>query len=376
MVKIDQIEPFKTVKNAFTFDQPNQYLNDLGMNSGSTLINNSGLLISITMLIPIHIAISLLQKLQLRPTNCIKLCLTYLYTILTFTFYIRIIIEIYIFLVIGSLFEIKNYFESLTDGNNRIQSLICAIIFVVLCVTVAVISFTSWIYSGRNRIKFDKNSYMRELYSGVLKFDEIDTEEDRDVDRKVPFKVQIARFYATLFFLRRLILGFVVVFMYQDQVFEIKMYVLMGLQFLYVCYVVVVRSFQSKVDQMCEIVSEIVLLILILPLLYLTKNSKWNKVIENTYIGVILSLLIFYCVIALALFIINFVKMIRKRCKPRNKVYQRSNRNVVHTTENRTHVNIIQEDFNSHGGAQELPTLHLRDINQVQSNFQALAIRR
>ena len=150
----------------------------------------------------------------------------------------------------------------------------------------------------------------------------------------------------------------------------------MGLQFLYVCYVVVVRSFQSKVDQMCEIVSEIVLLILILPLLYLTKNSKWNKVIENAYIGVILSLLIFYCVIALALFIINFVKMIKKRCKPRNKVYQRSNRNVVHTTENRTHVNIIQEDFNSHGGAQELPTLHLRDINQVQSNFQALAIRR
>ena len=171
----------------------------------------------------------------------------------------------------------------------------------------------SWIYSGRNRIKFDKNSYMRELYSGVLKFDEIDTEEDRNVDRKVPLKVQIARFYATLFFLRRLILGFIVVFMYQDQVFEIKMYILMGLQFLYVCYVVVVRSFQSKVDQMCEIVSEIVLLILILPLLYLTKNSKWNKVIENAYIGVILSLLIFYCVIALALFIINFVKMIKKR---------------------------------------------------------------
>ena len=150
---------------------------------------------------------------------------------------------------------------------------------------------------------------MRELYSGVLEIEECQIEANKEV----PVKVKIARFYATLFFFRRLILGFVVVFMSQDQVFEIKMYVLITMQFLYVCYVVAVRSFQSKVDQMCEIVSEIAILILTLPLLFLTNDSKWSKVVENVYIGVVLSLLIFYFVISLVLLIANLIKIIRKR---------------------------------------------------------------
>ena len=61
--EIDSIEPFRTVKDTFDFEQSNQYLTDLGMQSGSTLINNGGLLIILLSITAVHLLIFLIQKL-------------------------------------------------------------------------------------------------------------------------------------------------------------------------------------------------------------------------------------------------------------------------------------------------------------------------
>ena len=131
MIFIGDLGEFDTgFGNEFDFQQPNEYLEDLGMQSGSVLANNMVSMIVLAGLVILHFAIVLIYSSTRNQENgfCNKV-FKKLFNVFTFTLYIRIAIESFTFTLLMSVSEIKFYFYH--DIGNQ-GSIICT--FIVLLI--------------------------------------------------------------------------------------------------------------------------------------------------------------------------------------------------------------------------------------------------
>ena len=169
------------------------------------------------------------------------------YQIFTFSVYIRIAIEVYMFAILMLFSEIKYNFQ---NGNNKdfenliedglkhkegnYESLSISFVLLLLSFMFLLFVFISW-RTNKDHKFISKIAKTRELYSGIINFPERllyqrtqDNQGEEAQSSKneshISQKIRIARLYTLLFLVRRLILIIIVVFMSSsDSVFMPKM---------------------------------------------------------------------------------------------------------------------------------------------------------
>ena len=114
--------PFSLIESVplirdISFDQPNKYLRILGWPSGSTLVNNIVLLTILLVVAIFHFLFCLLYCWTKNKDNKCSSIVLKVYRFLTFTAYIRILIEVYMFTLLMLTFEIKNYIQNGGDDS-------------------------------------------------------------------------------------------------------------------------------------------------------------------------------------------------------------------------------------------------------------------
>ena len=156
------------------------------------------------------------------------------YQFFTISLYIRVAIEVYVFIILMILSEIKYYIQKDGDdtfghrkegedeqskGNYVSVSISCLLLILVLGFLVFV--FISW-KRNKDNIKIEQDCKTRELYNGILQVPQEfiyeqsqEGEDDEGLNVKIVAgglkEVKIARLYSLIFLLRRLLLILIVV---------------------------------------------------------------------------------------------------------------------------------------------------------------------
>ena len=113
---IETIESIPLIRD-LSFDQPDEYLRNLGLSSGSTFVNNFILLSILFILAIVHFLSCLLYLWTRNKEGKFSSMVLKVYRFFTFTFYIRIFILIYMFTLLMVVSEIKYYVENGGDDN-------------------------------------------------------------------------------------------------------------------------------------------------------------------------------------------------------------------------------------------------------------------
>jgi hypothetical protein len=138
----------------------------------------------------------------------------------------------------------------------------------LICFTHLCLSLCQWIKSYKKDI-FEKQIYFREYFSGIK-------------DEWIP------RAYSSTFLLKRFFLCLIViVFSFATQMIRISLFC--GIQVLSCCFVLIIRPFNTIKINIVEIINEVIFSVLSLLLLYLNKESRWEKYLQYIYIGLIIS---------------------------------------------------------------------------------------
>ena len=164
------------------------------------------------------------------------------YRVFTYSVYIRIFIEVFMFTVLMLLSEIKYYIRNGGDdsfghqeqsGGNKVKgnyaSLSICCLLLVLPTLFLLLVFVSW-RANRYELRIGNECRTRELYNGILKVPEINLrqrDQDDGIDQTnqpeicshLLQNVKIARLYYLMYLVKRLILIVFVVFIPSSTLF-------------------------------------------------------------------------------------------------------------------------------------------------------------
>ena len=140
------------------------YLANLGAPYKSWILNHLSLMTIILFLIIIHLLL-LIPKLCIHKVRFILVVNFYnkVIQILTFSIYVRLVVEAYQAILVSNLTEINNFNKS--DTSHRV-SLSFAFVIAFSCVVVAASSAIEW-YRSRNEETFKNQTYFREIFEGL-----------------------------------------------------------------------------------------------------------------------------------------------------------------------------------------------------------------
>ena len=340
---LNNLKSFPFIKD-LSFDQPDEYLRTLGWNSGSVFVINLLLFFQLIGLLVLHILSYIIYNLTKKRHDKLSSYALKIYRFFTFSAYIRIFLEVFLFTIVMLLSEIKYYFKNggqynfgHGSGQGQFKPLRGNYVsFYISCILLALpflfllLVFISW-KINRRVLNIDHNWKTRELYKGILEARTIqrnDTQESEN-KRDVPTKVQVARLYTFVSLVRKLLMVFLIVLI-PDSLCLLKISILIILQTVYLVYGIFKRSFDECKDQLVEIINEFVFLVLITILIQYRYEPDWNDTSADIFIGIILSQLWILLLISIISSIIKLARFIqRKKTKsnreqPQSSVYQQS----------------------------------------------------
>ena len=131
-----------------TFDQSEPYLEKLDWESGSTIINNLALMLILVILAIFNLLVNTLYCLTKSQNNCFQRFILKAYKFFTFSVYIRIFYETFLFLALMSVYEISNFRESIDENGKKDRkyvSLIFSWIILNLLVLFIGLTLLSWV---------------------------------------------------------------------------------------------------------------------------------------------------------------------------------------------------------------------------------------
>ena len=187
-----------------------------------------------------------------------------LFLILTFGWYIRYIFETNQYILISCINEIYNI--NISEPKNII-SLVFAILTICACfgmiVWVFVLSLSSY------EVSKETHSNLEEIYNGV------------DTKKK-------SKLYVSILLIRRAV--FIALLITLASIHSwLMISILSVIQFWYLTYIVLIRPFESKKDNMIEIINETFFQILLGSLIFLNSKENWNSQLTNIYIWIMTS---------------------------------------------------------------------------------------
>ena len=171
---------FGKITNLFDYEQPLDDFFIAGVDTGSTMMNLFSTLITLLSVGMIHLLIfSCYCRVRKRENpNWGWKILIYIFKMLTFGFYFRLIFETFIIMCLSSFLEINRWY--IKESGTKFSSFISAVIMVIFIFATLIYVFIAWIISFKTKKPFLK----KELFEGLK-------------------KNKNARFYPLMFLLRR-----------------------------------------------------------------------------------------------------------------------------------------------------------------------------
>ncbi|CAI2380784.1 unnamed protein product [Moneuplotes crassus] len=297
-IQLKDIPFIKTITNWVKYPQTNEYLKDIGMSSGSSLVNYFSLITFIILLIICHICVYLFTKCARKSEHekCTKF-FNKLFEFFTFNIYIRIFIQAFVFTMLCIFSEI--YSLNLKTTTMKISSGSC-IVMTIVCLCLLLLSF--YIYK-RSFPEIDNDKYWmcKEFFNGVK-------------------HGKYSNLYTTIFLILRVMLVALVIFGKTIPSF-FKATVFYSINIAYGGYLLVVRPYENPQDNIVECINQILFCSLTIPLSWLNTKSRWTSFYEDFYIAVFMASSVigsFVCFIFLIKLILSRIKKIKSASKVKN----------------------------------------------------------
>ena len=252
----------------FDYDQDNSQLSLVGLESGSSLVNNYSFLCTIAMIIFLHIflyiSLRILVVIERKEIwkcflKALKWPISKVLKILTFGYYIRTILETYQFFLLWGITEINNF-------NLTTRQFISSFVFAVWLVIwwLAYLGVTMYFIYKTKEEEPRGESKLEEMFNGLK-------------------HQRMKRYYMILLLLRRIV--FVSLLICATFISPIVLVCLLwAIQIAYFVVIIILRSFIEIKDNIIEITNEVFFLFFLGCLGYFNEESRWKSTITNAYI--------------------------------------------------------------------------------------------
>ncbi|CAI2381945.1 unnamed protein product [Moneuplotes crassus] len=243
------------------FETHSDYLDGIGLQSGSTIINHIFVLILLVLLALFHLLLISIRKCCKARDKQAK----WYYKAndkvigwMTFGVYIRLIIESFQIMVLASLYEIK-YFS--TQNTIHIISLSYAFVISILSFGFLALMLVEFLRS-KDPNTFKDQTYFRDIFTGTR-------------------NSWISRSFLLLNYGRRTLLVICVVFITTGKAENLGMFI--TAQLIYFVGICIMRPLETFKDNLIEILNELCFSILSSSLIYLNNKNAWSKLMEDLY---------------------------------------------------------------------------------------------
>jgi hypothetical protein len=269
VIPLATISIFKSIYSLIGFDQSNEQLYEMGLDSGSALATNLMFFISIISIIVIHLLVLLTPKwkkkdLESKQRERLRKVRKWIVDFFEFAIYIRLTIEAYQFMLLSSVYSIK-MFESATT--KQLVSLIFA--FFVFVLWVAFLIFCLFVLLNSESITRSWVGKFKEIYAGLR-------------------LTKGWRFYILLAIpIRRLV--YIPFLLYWAE--EVQVLIVIAFMIVFewwIClYLLIKRPFEERKDLIIECVNQGVFFTLVVFLLFVNQQQHWNELLEMAYMYLI-----------------------------------------------------------------------------------------
>ncbi|CAI2374092.1 unnamed protein product [Moneuplotes crassus] len=282
-IPVDDIPLIKEIKEAVDYSQEDSYLNDIGLTSSSSIVNYLPIMVFIVFMFLIHTvlwAFYCFTRTPRRSKKCRKIA-EIIFQYMTFNFYIRLMMQGFLFQIISIFAEFKSFNYHSTVG---LVSLIMCFFFSFGLLVFVMLGIISFILGWRNQnSEFHNHCSIHEFYSGIK-------------------KGKYAKFNSLCFLFTRL-LSVVIIFMIGNAtgsqrskvstkdhaIYYIKWSFFFSMHVLSTLFVLIVRPFQLTINNIVEGINQINYAIAIIPLVFLRFESDWSSIKEDFYVQVLLA---------------------------------------------------------------------------------------
>ena len=254
-------------KSLFNFKQPNSYLFLLQLNSGSAFVNILDLTTTVGFVIGIHILILVLFVIFTKINKCRRLkdISLKILKMLTFGFYIGVLLESFILFLVVDISEIHYQNKS---GIQNTASWVMSYLIVTFIILFMLLALWQW-WKSRKQEVLEKLTYFATLVEG--------------------FKASwIWRSYWLVFLIRRF-LFIVIIFFMEDYDMMKRIALFVTIQALYFFYIMILRPQDSVKENLNDFINEIFYLYFVVFLLHYNTESRWNNTTTETYFWLLMS---------------------------------------------------------------------------------------
>ena len=254
-------------KSLFNFKQPNSYLFLLQLNSGSAFVNILDLTTTVGFVIGIHILILVLFVILTKINKCRRLkdISLKILKMLTFGFYIGVLLESFILFLVVDISEIHYQNKS---GIQNTASWVMSYLIVTFIILFMLLTLWQW-WKSRKQEVLEKLTYFATLVEG--------------------FKASwIWRSYWLVFLIRRF-LFIVIIFFMEDYDMMKRIALFVTIQALYFLYIMILRPQDSVKENLNDFINEIFYLYFVVFLLHYNTESRWNNTTTETYFWLLMS---------------------------------------------------------------------------------------
>ncbi|CAI2371551.1 unnamed protein product [Moneuplotes crassus] len=277
----------------FDFGEPGEKIQNLGIESFSTFVNNFSLVCAFILVTALHIVLKVIPwfKNKNHP-NCvirnIAIIRDKIIDIIFFGVYARLLLEAHETMVISSALEIREFD---TSSASIFLSHLISWVFLLLCLIIPTFALYLF-YTHRNQYDPEKKTPTMEFFEGLK-------------------NNKWARFYSFLLLFRRVLFVLIVIFMSRN-VHRAYIYsILLVAQLAYFGTLIYLRPFEELQDNIIELVNELFLIGVICYLFAMTSGDKWT----NSATSWFMIILTINCLIVLAIMIYFMIVNIIVKCR-------------------------------------------------------------
>ena len=271
IIPLRKLSIYPSLLREFEFELQNAKLSSLEINYDSTIANTSPILMFLFLICLIHIWICLfrcfLLKFKDNDNWFVKFIIwitNKVFNLLTFSFYIRNVLEISQFVFISTTNEI---FEHNTSSTDRLISFIFTIFVVVLYVSLWV--FIQFLIFSDYRLSENEHNKLGEFFSGLKS------------NKK-------SRFYLTLLLLRRF--AFIALIITLASIPSRGLIgILLFIQLLYAGYIAYLRPYTEVKSNIIEIINELYFTLLIWIFLVFNEKDDWSSLKTDIWMWLLTS---------------------------------------------------------------------------------------
>ncbi|CAI2381390.1 unnamed protein product [Moneuplotes crassus] len=289
-IKFKDLPFAKDLTNWVSYPQSDQYLNSLGMRSGSSVVNYLSLMAIILLIAVTHFGVYLLCVcIQNSKHRKCKKFMESLFKFFTFNIYIRVFIQAFMFTTLSIFSELYNL--NLSTTVTKISFGLC----VIFCICTSVLFLLSFYMYYKSFPQVDSKKYWPcvEYFNGIK-------------------PTKFSKLYSSLFMLVRLSLISLLIFGQSIGSHDKATYFYL-VNIAYGAYLILVRPFENLQDNIIEIINQIIFCCLAIPLSWLNTEEAWTPFYEKYYTTIFIVSPAIGSIICLGFLIKSIIVYIYKR---------------------------------------------------------------